>query len=556
MSDMDQMNGETNSSSPNVSKISLEELKVAKKQVKPVENVSVSEAHENPNVSKISLDELRGELQNIRSDEGREKSVYDESKEDKKSHSEVVQESRVENQKPSTDADNVKDYLSGLLAERDSKKEVRENNIEDKSKELSEEDDFDFSALIRDAIEVKAQKQNQVQPKESSDTVEEAHQHEGELLIQEQAISDESEEVQLDAEIDGVEKADIQTAENDDEVIEKSGEDENLESIDVSAPKVETTEVVSSNQELSLDGSEVAADQSHDQIGESEYNPNDDNELLEISDEVKQEAQKVVPSAKDIVSVTDDLVVTKENGSYTSNLDFTRNLSVRRYKIPLPKWPFIMFGGFAILAALIVSIFFIIEQNKPAAPVVLVSTNLNVSVIDAGFIGENLDLRGVVIECKYSDGSIKKVYNAKDYLVSTSAHFDSKGKIISVGTVEDSNNGVVVFVYEGNTMELKTNTYRETVREISDVRLESTTLYIGNMIKYEDLLVFVKYEKLGDKLLTLDECNDNLIAYIEGVQLEATVDGFIIPSSFTAGPRSLVFEYKGATFEAIQVNLI
>lgn len=273
--------------------------------------------------------------------------------------------------------------------------------------------------------------------------------------------------------------------------------------------------------------------------------------LLDVGDEARREASKKVPSTKDIVSSPDELEITENDGKYTSNLDFTKNMSVRRHKLPLPKLPFIILGISVVLVALIVSIIMVVQYNKPPEPVTIVSVKLNASVIDAGYVGEEVDLRGLYIECRYSDGTHERIYDVDDYIKSYSAHFDQNGVILQEGHISSYDNGVIYFEYEGNQVSLKANTYKMEVASIESVTLSKNNFVVGNVISYSDILVLVEFEKLGTKVLSIAEMQDNLICELEGVNLESNTEGFIIPSSYTAGTRSLLFKYmfEGEAFE-------
>ncbi|MBQ9790552.1 MAG: hypothetical protein IJW24_03055, partial [Clostridia bacterium] len=148
--------------------------------------------------------------------------------------------------------------------------------------------------------------------------------------------------------------------------------------------EVQATPIVS---EVKPEAKVQVSQSSNDQRGEMEFKEG------ALAEAEKTEAQKVVPSVKDLKCVTDDLVITPDDGTYTSNLDFTKNMSIMKTKLPLPKLPFIIAGGVALLVGLIVGIIFIVEATRPPEPVVLTSAKLNVESIDAGFVGDELDLR-------------------------------------------------------------------------------------------------------------------------------------------------------------------
>ena len=345
----------------------------------------------------------------------------------------------------------------------------------------------------------------------------------------------------------------VQEDENDTQSSEQSEEQvaaatqENLESNDPENNGDETNvenEVSTSNEssENQNDGDDT------DHVSEVSHNV----KIEGVSIAETLEAQKVIPSAKDIESTPDDLVIDETNGTYTSNLDFVKNTDVRRVSVPVPKWPFFVCGGIALLTILIVSIVFIINQNKPEAPVVLTKATLNVSIIDAGYVGEKMDLRGVYFECEYSDGTKTKVFDIEQYITEASAHFNAEGYVVAPN---NGPYGYVKFVYSGQEMMLRTKTYAYAFSKIESVQIERQEFVAGEEIDYGDLIVTVLDSNLGLKVLSISEMMESLKAYLDGTMLDSNATGFVIPAGTEDGTFALQFEFLNLESSQISITV-
>ncbi|MBQ9790181.1 MAG: hypothetical protein IJW24_01120, partial [Clostridia bacterium] len=158
-----------------------------------------------------------------------------------------------------------------------------------------------------------------------------------------------------------------------------------------------------------------------------------------------------------------------------------------------------------------------------------------------------LDLRGVIIECKYSDGTEKLIYDVEKYITEVSSEFvdpnltDGKAEFFVAAA---SQSGYVKFMCEGQTLNLVAKTYAETVTGIAEVRMEKTVFDASDTIKYGDILVFVAYDKLGNKLLSETEIMNNVRAFLGGVRLEENpTEGYLLPSAIASGENVLEFVY-------------
>jgi len=314
------------------------------------------------------------------------------------------------------------------------------------------------------------------------------------------------------------------------------------ENVDDSLNNSETN--TSEEQEINPDNHEQDANQNVVTESDDENQetvPSDiDNSLENGVDtfEVEQEYQDKI-DARDAALHLDELEISQENGSYTSTLDFTKNMSIRKHKLPIPKWPFIIVGAIVLLIISITAVVAVLNNMKPDDPITVISTSLNVDTINAGYVGETLDLRGVYIETIYSDGRVSREYDIEKYITNKSTQFNSSYKIIAA-----SDMSYVEFTYNETVLRLTAKTFNYVVNGFSDVQLEKYTFSSGEKIYFSDLLIMISYGDLGNKVLSVNEIKSNIKITLGGSFLSTQADGFIVTNGLATGPNELLFTYN------------
>ncbi len=505
-----------------VSKISLAELEKIKAEMNGEQKPDVSEAsaqvseksESTVGVSKLSPEELAKIRAEMNGEPLVEKSTTH--------HEEPSRQEQTQEEEPTTNQSGFggsMSFLSGLLAQKRKMAEDAQNQAGETNLEFGSEPSETKSEEKMTSEEQRSENE-QAEPE-----------HENHDETDENARSVISEE-----QVDGAEPEGQQEDQDD---IQSANQDAHESASDAMV-------------QTQSDGEAQIADEMKEGSADLEFkteNPKD-------AEAKQSELSKKVPVITNLVSTKEEVVFTENDGTYTSNLDFTKNLSVRKTKLPLPKLPFILAGCATLIAALVGGVMFIVEKTRPPEPVVIVSATLNATTFDAGFVGDDIDFRGLFIDCEYSDGTTKRIYDVENYLVGTSEHFVD-GKVMFEGKMFDGTNGYLEFVYDGITMRANTNTYAPEILRISDVQMEKLEFEANEIIKFADLLVFVEYhDNLGQRLLTDSDCKNYLTVTLDGVELSKSTNGFVITDSISAGEHKLVFAFQNYLSAEITIEIV
>ena len=307
----------------------------------------------------------------------------------------------------------------------------------------------------------------------------------------------------------------------------------------------------------------------NDAVAQTEQNEDDD---TGARDEEENQAEADKPSEAEQQSIEADKTVEVEkletehhtvvssdpveyddtNGSYTSNLDFTKNMSVKRYNLPKPKWPLFLGLGLVACVAVFVAVYYLVVLKPKPEVVVLSNVKFNVESIDSGYVGDDLDLRGVCFECTYSNGRVSRIYDIEGYITGLSDEFDSHHKVVSAG-----DNGYVDFVYQGNNLRLLTVTHDYVISGIT-VRIgPESSFQVGDTLSFENVLGFVSYEGRGQRLMSMDEIlslNAKLVFLSQEYEITKNTDGFVIPNVVGEGEAQIVFRYGEFAF-AVSISI-
>lgn len=298
-----------------------------------------------------------------------------------------------------------------------------------------------------------------------------------------------------------------------------------IQSESVIEPHEETVEELNNNEQ-----SKTESEEAETNGGDGEKHHRNNLILIGEAEDEDQDTETLSVS----VSKNHNTIVSSEpveyddtNGAYTSNLDFTKNMSVSRYNLPKPKWPiFVSLGLIACIAVFVAVYYLIVLKPKPEV-VVLSEVKFNVESVDSGYVGDSLDLRGVYIECTYSNGKVVKVYDIDGYITGASEEFDNNYKVVSAG-----DNGYVDFEYQGKAIRLSTVTH-EYIQTALSIRIgQSNVFSVGNILTFNNILGFITYEGRGQRMMTDDEVKSlNAVLEInnEEYAMTKTTTGFVIP---------------------------
>lgn len=171
-------------------------------------------------------------------------------------------------------------------------------------------------------------------------------------------------------------------------------------------------------------------------------------------------------------------------GEYKKNLDFSVNTSIKRFKLKPPKKPFIIAGlsvlGAAIIAIIIVAIVF----TRPPAPVTLASINISQEYTNQ-YVGESVDIRGLYINCTYSDGSTKKIKVTEDMIAGRSPNISQSNFISSFNS-----DTYVYFKYGGKQTKLNIR-----LTDIDPTSMSASFLQLnicaGDTLYFDNILVLI-----------------------------------------------------------------
>lgn len=225
------------------------------------------------------------------------------------------------------------------------------------------------------------------------------------------------------------------------------------------------------------------------------------------------------------------------SGEYKKHLDFTSNTSIKRFKVKPPKKPFIIAGISFAGVLLIVGVILLVVFTRPAPPVVLSSIKLSQESTNQ-YVGEQVDLRGIYIECTYSDGSTGRVLASNNMLSSKSSNINSDYYIVS-----DNENTYVYLKYNGKEAKLSINTTEITASSITATIGQSQYLNTQT-IDFDHILILLN-TSIGDKRI---DAKTATFKFADDSAVNKTSDGLSIE---TAGDYTIKVScsYKGTTFE-------
>lgn len=325
----------------------------------------------------------------------------------------------------------------------------------------------------------------------------------------------------------------------------KAQEDKTINNLDISA----TDSLDKDNSQIEQQSEQA----DNEPVTQDEQTVKDETEGTTGFDELANQDTYVDKiSATDAVLHKDELEVTEENGEYQENLDFTKNKTVKKHKLPLPKWAFYTMGGVLALIIIIVSISLWLANRPKEEVVYLSSVKLNVQQIDNNYVGESLDLTGIYFICTYSNGNVEYIYDVENYIELTSVHFDSGKNIVASGDAS------IGFSYNEKKMNLTVKAYDRAVTEVSRVLIENNTIQAGSTLKYDNILFFVYHGENGihgERLLTSDEIKNNVRLMING-EVASNIDGFIIPASTSKGTLTITFIYENILYFNLEVTVV
>lgn len=496
MSDLNNFdNNQEQNSAPNVSKLSLDELNEIKKSIAPVYSKSEEEMlAQNPN---IDLNTVYSEPKNYNS-------------------SEKIDNPDLFNEEINT---NSNETIEVATIENDTKAQVNvaETSVNNQSNLDNDKGDFDLKEFIKsienDFAKLKTDQENNL-PKEQEKT--------------ENVSSDEKETS-----------------------VEPNVNIQSVNEVENNSTKKSVFGNLFSKKNKIVDTSKIPSDNTSALQAEAEAPKTEKinlSELKAVKEAMKNEqnsGEQKRPSISEIVSSINKKDNPQESeadgeGVYDKNLDFERVTDIKKYKLPLPKLPFILAACFMFLIALGVGIGFIISNNKKNQ-VYIVDTVLNVREITGGFIGDTVNLDGVYITTTYSNGKQKVINDITSYITDTSSTIYEDTLIIKAA----NKSSWIMFNADGKRLTLTVKTLDNSISEIADIRLTVDKVALNSELKFDQILVQVTCSEYGTKILTLDEIKNNLKILYNDISLTKTNDGFLIGSldSDVVNKHELTFRY-------------
>ena len=276
----------------------------------------------------------------------------------------------------------------------------------------------------------------------------------------------------------------------------------------------------------------------------------DMSEIKALQAEMKQEKEGgATPkrSIKDIVNAINHKGevpnAIDDEGEYDEKLDFERVTDVKKFKLPVRKLPIILTLVFILLAGAGFLLFNHIMENKKNQ-VYLSNVSLNIGEIFGGYVGDTINLDGVYIVETYSDGSKKTITNIKPYISSVTSTID----LATLKVKKESPSSGIFFKVGEKTLNLTTITLDKKPTAISEIKLVNESYSIGSEIKFDQMLIKVDMGDRGEKLLTVEEIENNLTIIHDGEALSKSETGFLITNFVSVGNNvKFTFRYKENT---------
>lgn len=216
-------------------------------------------------------------------------------------------------------------------------------------------------------------------------------------------------------------------------------------------------------------------------------------------------------------------------GEYKKILDFSINTSIKRFRLKPRKKPIIIAAiiAFFVMVGAGVGAYFML--NKPPEPVVIQSIRLSQTKI-VQREGEGLDIKGLYLTCKYSDGTQKVVDVKNDMISRTSTNISSDG---TISKPLGNKTTFVYFAYEG--FEAKLDIF------VTDIIIESILVEVidnnfisGTQINYDNILILAKAKEVYESSQidrTIRILPEDVTFKINETTLTKTDTGIILPDN-------------------------
>ena len=241
------------------------------------------------------------------------------------------------------------------------------------------------------------------------------------------------------------------------------------EEIIVDLKSKEENDAVSNLSKEEQDKIKVISDKLREELGIDEEQAKEKREQLQKEQQEKQQEQAQEQESKDDkdnysgfikkYSKKEESAESMSAGKYDSDLDFKINRKIKRVFLPLPKRTKIILSAVAgvvfigLVAAVAVALY------KPPVPVTLASVAITqpTKITDGKTyylvrnvnVGDAVSYENIFLDCKYSDGSIKKIP-----INSSMTKLLTNGAVVAGKFVQDGNVDYQVR-YEGKTMTLR-----------------------------------------------------------------------------------------------------
>ena len=229
-------------------------------------------------------------------------------------------------------------------------------------------------------------------------------------------------------------------------------------------------------------------------------------------------------------------------GDYRKNLDFSINTSIKRFRVKPPKKPIIIAVASVLAFLLVVGVVSYFIINRPAPPVVMSSVSLS-QTYTYQYVGDELDIRGLYANCKYSDGSIRKVKITEEMISRKSLNIDEDNIIQDYDNLdfeipEGTNKSTFVY-FAVNGFEAKLD-IRITKIEVESISAEliGQSFSVGQVISFDNFLVLANTVS-GEKVRV--DAKDCQLS-INGLVFQANELGYMVPGDYV-GIYELKIEY-------------
>ena len=228
-------------------------------------------------------------------------------------------------------------------------------------------------------------------------------------------------------------------------------------------------------------------------------------------------------------------------GDYQKNLDFNIIKGLKKFRVKLPKSLYKIFVSILCGVLVISAVVSYIVLNRPPEPVVLTSLKLS-QTTTYQTIGEKLDLRGVYLNCEYSDGKKEKIKVNENLISRTSNNIDTNYKI--TGTYNSKETAFVYFKLEEIEVKLDITLTTITVQSVN-INLFVEKFISGEFISYDNILIIATMNDNSFMRINADQCSFK----IAGNLLTKNNEGFFIPEGVT-GSNNLTIEvyYNNRSF--------